>query len=79
MKTSGSPWLKILIGMQALILLTLWGGRAPAAAVAQLPDPAAQRERQIDEMKSINQKLDKLLELLPAGQVQVRVRPADDK
>jgi hypothetical protein len=50
-------------------------------AQAQLPDPGAQRERQLDELKSINTKLDKLIDVIGSGKmvVQVQVVPQDKK
>lgn len=44
-----------------------------APAQAQIPDAGSQRFQIIDELKSVNAKMDKLIALLQDGQIQVRL------
>lgn len=60
--------------LQCLTLAGQWLG-APAvlpAAQAQIPDAGAQRIQILDELKSLNAKMDKLVGLM-SGPIQVRV------
>jgi hypothetical protein len=77
MKTS-RPMMAILV-LQGLALLALWSSRSMPQAAAQLPDPAAQRDKQIDALHELSAKVDKLTELLASGKVQVKVIPAEEK
>jgi len=72
-------WLGIVVALQSLILLALWLG-GPVATPARadgIPDAGAQQERIIDELKTVNSKLDKLTGLLSGGQIEVRVKNAE--
>jgi hypothetical protein len=62
-----------------LVLSSLWTGHSLPQAQAQLPDPGAQRERQLDELKALNAKMDKLVDVLTSGKLQVQVLAADKK
>ena len=78
--TTTQKLLTAVLALQGLTLLGLWTGQpglAPAAAA--IPDPGAQRESLVVEMKATNQKLDALIELLKSGDVQVKVQDADAK
>jgi len=79
-KTTNRLLLAVLT-LQVLALGSLWGTNTLPIATAQIPDPGAQRERQLDELKELNTKMDKLVEILAGGklQVQVHVVPADKK
>jgi hypothetical protein len=81
MNQSVSRLLAFVVVLQVLILASLWTSHSLPTAQAQLPDPGAQRERQLDELKSINTKLDKLIEVIGSGKmmVQVQVVPQDKK
>jgi hypothetical protein len=69
-----SRWLAAVVVMQGLILATLWsGGPAARPAAAQIPDAGAQQQQVIDQLKATNDKLDKLLDLLGSGSLQVRM------
>ncbi len=69
--------LGIILVLQGLILLGQW--TTPLATVsAQISDPGAQRNAQLDELKAMNLKMDKLLDLLAGGKLQVRVVNADE-
>jgi hypothetical protein len=65
--------------LQGVVLLSLWTGNTLPAASAQLPDPGAQRLQQLDELRQINSKLEKLTELLRSGEIQVRTVSVDDR
>jgi hypothetical protein len=71
--------LVVIVTLQALCLASLWTGHTLPAAQAQIPDPGAQRERQLDELKALNAKADKLLDLLASGKIQVQVQHVDNK
>lgn len=80
MKTSANRLLVIIIALQALTLLGQWTGSpriAPAAA--QVPDAGAQRLQMLDEFRTMNQKLDRLVTLLESGKLQVVASLPDDK
>jgi hypothetical protein len=70
----------LIVVLQALTLLGQWTGSpriAPAAA--QVPDPGAQRLQQLEELKGINARLDRLVTLLESGKLQVQTNSPDDK
>jgi hypothetical protein len=77
MKTS-RPMMAIIV-LQGLAMLALWSAQSVPQASAQLPDPAAQRDKQIEALNELSAKVDKLTELLASGKVQVRVIPAEEK
>lgn len=69
-----------VIVLQGLMLLGQWTGHsAISAAQAQVPDALNQKGQIADELKELNSKVDKLVELLQSGNVQVKVVPADEK
>ncbi len=76
MNASTNRLLGIVVVLQILVLASLWTGHSLPAAHAQIPDPGAQRERQTEELRGINAKLDKLIDLLASGKVQVQVQAA---
>jgi hypothetical protein len=57
----------------------LMANQRPSAAVAQIPDQGAQLLQLIDETKSLNTKMDRLVQLLEGGKLEVRVKPEDAK
>lgn len=74
-----SKWLGIIVVMQGIMLLLLLvGAPSPSPAMGQIPDAVAQRDAMIEQMKSTNEKLDKLLALLSGGDLQVKVAKPDD-
>jgi hypothetical protein len=72
-------WLGIVVVLQAIILLVVvFGGPSIRSAQAQIPDAGAQRDSMIEQMKASNEKLDKLLNLLSDGHLQVQVITPDE-
>jgi len=77
MKTS--KLLVAVIVLQSLILISQWTGNSPVTpAYGQIPDAGGQRQQIIDELKTLNGKMDRMMDTLKSGEVQVRV-PKDDK
>ena len=79
MSKSTNRLLAFVVVLQVMILGSLWTSNTLPVAHAQLPDPGAQRERQLDELKDLNKKMDQLIDLLGSGKVQVTVAGADKK
>ncbi len=74
-----SKWLGAVVVLQAVILLTLWGGQSlPVARAEGIPDAGAQQQEIINQIKTTNDKLDKLIKLLSGGDLQVKVVQPDD-
>ncbi len=77
--------LSLIAVLLTAVLWTMWSNPAvdlTASARAQgLTDPGAQRAAQIDQLKSINQKVEELTRLFKSGQARVRLEnaPGDDK
>jgi len=74
-------WIGILLVLQCLILIGQWTGPSGyvSTAGAQVPDAGAQRIQMIQELKSLNGKMDQLIRLLDSGDLQVKVANPDDK
>ncbi len=66
--------------LQGLLLAGQWLGTPTVAAPAhaQIPDGGSQRREMIDELRTLNGKMDKLIGLLESGKVEVRVAPAEE-
>jgi hypothetical protein len=63
----------LMIALQILILATFWSTHPfGTPASAQIPDSGAQRNQVIEELKTLNGKMDKLVELLESGKVKVK-------
>jgi len=72
MKTS--KLLGIVIVLQGLILLGQWTGQPSASTVrADVTNPAERQLAILDELKSLNGKMDNLIGTLRSGDVQVKV------
>lgn len=84
MSNTSSPsmktWFSLLAGFQAVTLLALWGAgpAATPAHAAGIPDEGAQREQLIDQLKTANAKLDRLITLLADGKLEVTLRKTED-
>jgi hypothetical protein len=75
-----SKLLVAVLVLQGLVLVGQWTGQGPVTpAHAQIPDAGNQRQAMLDELKNLNQKMDKLVQTLESGKVQVRVGPSDEK
>jgi cell division protein FtsB len=69
----------LILALQILILVNQWFGPSTSPAVAQIPDAGAQNAQIIDQLKQTNAKLDKLLDVLQSGKLQVTVAKPDEK
>ena len=72
-------WLAVIVVLQGLILLSHFGSTMPTPAYAQIPDAGAQRNQIIDELRTLNGKMDKLMAMLESGKVQAQVKTPDEK
>ena len=66
--------------LQGLILIGQWSGGTSMLSTAhgQIPDPANRQMQMIDELKSVNSKLDELIGVLKGGDLQVKVAKAEE-
>ncbi len=72
--------LAAIVVLQGLILFSQWGGSGPVTpAHAQVPDAGAQRRDILEELKSLNRKMDQMAELLQSGKIQVKATLPDEK
>lgn len=72
--------LTVIVLLQGLILMGQWLG-APSMvspAHAQVPDAGGQRLEMINELKSLNGKMERLITDLESGKLEVKVAHADD-
>jgi hypothetical protein len=75
-----SKFLTLIVLLQVLILTGQWAGPSLVApAQAQIPDAGAQRIMMIDELKLMNAKMDKVIQVLEAGKFQVTIVKEDEK
>jgi hypothetical protein len=77
--------LAIILVLQVITILNQWFGSPINRAQAQIPDAGAQRNEIIDQLKSSNDtlksmddKLDKMLSIFQSGKVQVEPAKPDD-
>jgi len=73
--------LTVVVLMQALILVGQWLGspQMVSHANAQVPDAGGQRLEMINELKSLNVRMERMVTLLESGKLEVKVQRADDK
>jgi hypothetical protein len=72
--------LAVVVVLQGLLLAGQWLGNPALVSTAQAqPDPNRDRWLMIDEMKSMNAKMDRLIGILEGGNLQVRTAPPDEK
>jgi len=65
--------------LQGLVLIGQWtGGNYLNSAQAQASDPAGRQIQMIDELKTLNGKMDQVIDLLKGGDLQVKVSKPDD-
>lgn len=71
--------LAAVLVLQVVTLAGQWGGHAVRDARADLPpDPGAQRVAQTEELKQVNQNLNRLIGLIESGRVEVKVSNLKD-
>ena len=74
MSTNTNRLLAAVIVLQVLTLAGSWGASYVGTAKADLPpDPAAMRLQQTEELKAMNQKLERMVAILEGGRLEVRV------
>ena len=72
--------LTAVVVLQALTLAGQWFSPTyTSTAQAQVPDAGAQRLQQIEQLKDISAKLDRIAGVLEGGKLQVRVARDDAK
>ena len=71
--------LAAVLVLQFVTLAGQWGGKPAylSDARADIPDPGAQRAAQTEALRSIDQKLDRLLSALEGGKLEVKVSNID--
>jgi hypothetical protein len=72
---------RLLVAVLVLQVLTLagsWGASYVPEAHADVPNPAERQLAQTEELKSMNQKLDRLVGMLEAGRLKVEVTNLGD-
>jgi hypothetical protein len=70
--------ISMILVLQVLILVNQWFGPSTSPAMGQIPDAGAQNAVIIDELKQVNSKLDKLLDVLQSGKLQVTAAKPDE-
>ena len=83
MRNHTNKVLVAIIALQGMLLVGQWSGRtntAHAKVDAQsLPDPGARQLQMIDELKSMNAKLERLSALVQSGDLTVKVKQDQPK
>jgi hypothetical protein len=74
-----SKLLGIVIALQVMLLIGQWVGPSAAVAHADVPlsNPSERQLAMVDELKTLNGKMDKLISVLQSGNLEVKV--AKDK
>jgi hypothetical protein len=80
MSMRNTKLLGVMIVLQVLVLEGQWLGSPSyvTPANAQVTDPGRDRIQMIDQLKSIDAKLDKLIGILGSGNLQVKVVQPDE-
>ncbi len=79
MKNTTNKLLATVVVLQGLILVGQWtGGVSLPSAQAQVPDPANRQMQMIDQLQSINGKLDQIAGILQGGDLQVKVAKTEE-
>jgi hypothetical protein len=72
--------LAVVVVLQGLLLAGQWLGNPALVSTAQAqPDPNRDRWLMIDELKSMNAKMDRLVGILEGGNLQVRTASPDER
>lgn len=70
---------RVLVAFVLLSCIRAWTGPwTPPEAMAQIPDPGAQRREQIDEARRTNQLLSEIRSILADQVLNVRIHSADN-
>ena len=79
MKSEKNLLIVVLI-LQLVVIAGQWleGPRILPSAQAQVANPGADRQAMLDEQKSTNSKLDRLISILEGGNLQVKVVQPDE-
>jgi hypothetical protein len=66
--------------IQGIVLIGQWGGQQPVVQTvhAQVPDAGAQRGQMVEELRTLNRKMDRLMLMLEQGNLQVRTASPDE-
>jgi hypothetical protein len=75
---SSNRLLGLIVVLQVITILNQFLSPALPAARGQIPDAGAQQNEVIQNLQSVNDKLDKLVGILESGQLQVQVAKPDD-
>jgi hypothetical protein len=75
----GNRYLVAALGIEAIMIIGLWSGGSPQTARAEIPDMGAQNVQIIQLLQANNQKLDKIIDLMQGGTLQVHIAKSDDK
>ncbi|HEX8521795.1 MAG TPA: hypothetical protein VF669_06020 [Tepidisphaeraceae bacterium] len=76
-----SKYLAAILVLQGLILVGQWTGNRsvlPAANAGDVPNPAQRQMELLEEMKTTNTKLDRIIGLMEGGELQVKVVQSDE-
>lgn len=76
---SSSKLLGIVIVLQALLLIGQWVNPSASTARADISNPSERQLAMIDELKTLNNKVDRLISLLQSGTIEVKVTKPDPK
>lgn len=73
--------LGIVIALQVLLLIGQWVAPTASTARADVPlsNPSERQLAMVDELKTLNGKMDRLISLLQSGSVEVKVAKTDKK
>jgi hypothetical protein len=70
--------LALVVVLQVITVMNQWLSPSLPAARAQIPDAGAQQNEIIQNLQSVNDKMDKLIGILESGKLQVQVAKPDD-
>ena len=82
MRSKIQPTFTVLLALQVIVLISQWSGvgaTSPNVAMAQIADSGAQRAQIIEQLKLVNENLDKMSNLFAGGKLQVHVADSDEK
>lgn len=71
--SSTSKLLGIVIVLQVLLLIGQWVNPSASTARADISNPSERQLAMIDELKTLNGKVDRLISVLQSGNLEVKV------